>query len=31
MKPRVVVIGGGLAGAATALTLARSGASVTLF
>lgn len=31
MKPRVVVIGGGLAGAATALTLARSGASVTVF
>jgi flavin-dependent dehydrogenase len=31
MKPRVAVIGGGTAGAATALTLARAGVSVAVF
>lgn len=31
MKPRVAVIGGGTAGAATALTLARAGVSVVIF
>ena len=31
MRPRVAVIGGGPAGAATALTLARAGVSVTIF